>query len=74
MAGCLELGQVSIEPESFCRHLSCPPRNFRAAADDEVIEVPREPQGDMNPGSLYEHSETGLSVRARETAKPEGLC
>ena len=72
--GFLESSKVWIVLESIGRHQSCPPRNFRAAADDEDIEGPMEPQVDMSPEELYVHSEMGLSVRVQETVKPEGLC
>lgn len=60
--------------EPFGRRQSCPPRSFRAAVDDEEIEGPMKSQVGMNPEWLYEHSETDLSVRVQERAKPEGLC
>jgi hypothetical protein len=58
----------------LCRRQSYPPKNFRAAVDDEVIGAPMGHQTDSNPGWQCEHYETGLSARVQGMAKPGALC
>lgn len=56
------------------RRQSYPPKNFRAAVDDEVIGAPLGHQADSNLGWPCEHYETGLLARVQGMAKRGALC
>jgi hypothetical protein len=73
--GCLQSNQawMMMAPSPRLRQ-SYPPKNFRAAVDDEVIGAPMGHQADSNPGWQCEHYGTGLSARVQGMAKPEALC